>query len=143
MLMVGLPPPAALARCAADQISSAWAGPHSCQASIRPCACRQGQVRKAVTPCGDGCVRKVNPVTTPKLPLPAPRSAQNRSGFCLALAVSFRPSAVMRLTEVTLSQVSPYARAVTPWPPPRVRPETATVGHEPPGIVRPLSARSV
>ena len=66
-----------------------------------------GQVMYAVTPCGAGWVRKRSSVTTPKLPLPAPRSAQKRSVFVVRVAVSCLPSAVTSVAPVRLSQVSP------------------------------------
>jgi hypothetical protein len=57
-------------------------------------ACDQGQDRKNKTIWPAGWVLKVNEVTTPKLPPPPPRQAQNRSGLVLALAVLTWPSAV-------------------------------------------------
>lgn len=68
----------------------------------------------AATVCGTGRVRNLSSVTTPKLPLPAPRSAQNRSGWCLASTVRVLPSAVTTVAAVRLSQVRPYARDATP-----------------------------
>lgn len=131
---------AALDRWQDDQISSGWLGPHSCQAFTTAAALAHGQVMYAETPCGAGCVLKRSSVTTPKLPFPAPRSAQKRSLFSVAFAVSCLPSAVISVAWVRLSQVSPYARDTTPWPPPRVSPETPTVGQEPAGMVTPLAA---
>ena len=40
-----------------------------------------------------GRVRSTTDSTTPKLPPPAPRSAQNRSGYSSADAVTIRPEA--------------------------------------------------
>lgn len=134
-------PPAEFSRWQDDQISSGWSGPHSCQAFTTAAAIDDGQVRYADTAWGAACVLNCSSVTTPKLPLPAPRSAQNRSLFSLALATSCLPSAVISVAWVRLSQVRPYARETTPWPPPRVRPETPTVGQEPAGIVTPFAAR--
>ena len=54
-----------------------------------------------------GWVRNVNEVTTPKLPPPPPRQAQNRSELVLALAVRSWPSAVTICSDGRLSQVSP------------------------------------
>src|SRR3954469_20589883 len=135
-------PPGAPARCRDDQSSSGWDGPHSCQAFITAAAFDHGQDRYAVTACGAGWVLKWSSVTTPKLPLPAPRRAQKRSLWSVAFAVSCLPSAVTRVAWVRLSQVRPYARETTPCPPPRVRPETPTVGREPAGIVTPFAARA-
>jgi hypothetical protein len=57
-----------------------------------------------------GCALNSKDVTTPKLPLP-PRSAQKRSAFSLALAVTKPPSAVTTSAEIMLSQERPYLRA--------------------------------
>lgn len=141
MEIVGVPP-TVFATCRDDQISSGCVGPHSCQAFSTAAAFRHGQAMYAATACGAGWVRKWSSVTMPKLPLPAPRRAQNRSLFVVAFAVSSRPSAVISVAWVRLSQVRPYARDTTPWPPPRVRPDTPTVGHEPAGIVTPFAARA-
>ena len=53
-----------------------------------------------------GCKRYSNDVTTPKLP-PPPRTAQNRSAFSPALAVTKRPSASTMSTPIRLSMVRP------------------------------------
>lgn len=90
-----------------DQISSGCEGPHSCQALRTAVAFDQGQVMYAETACGAGCVRKRSSVTTPKLPLPAPRRAQNRSLFSLLFATTCLPSAVISVAWVRLSQVRP------------------------------------
>ena len=66
---------------------------------------------------------KLKEVATPKLP-PPPWRAQNRSEFESALAVTARPSAVTRSTEMRLSQASPKARSAHPEPPPSVKPAT-------------------
>ena len=125
-----------------DQISSGWSGPHSCQALSTAAALDQGQDMYAETPSAGpgGCVKRSS-VTTPKLPLPAPRRAQKRSLFSVALAVSCLPSAVISVAPVRLSQVRPYARETTPWPPPRVRPGDADAsGRSRPGSVTPFAA---
>jgi hypothetical protein len=54
-----------------------------------------------------GWVPKVKEVTTPKLPPPPPRQAQNRSEFWLELHVLIWPSAVTIWRDFTLSLVSP------------------------------------
>ena len=77
--MVGTDPPGAAARCRFDQSSSGACGAHDCQAEITRAACDHGQDRKNRTISPAGWVRKVNEVTTPKLPPPPPRQAQNRS----------------------------------------------------------------
>jgi hypothetical protein len=61
----------------------------------------------AVTACGAAWVRNWSSVTTPKLPLPAPRSAQKRSEWFFASAVTWVPSAVISVAWVRLSQVRP------------------------------------
>ena len=50
------------------------------------------------------------------------------------------PSAVTMRAEIRLSEVVPQRRAAMPTPPPRVRPLIPTLGHEPPGTVRPRLA---
>lgn len=100
----GLPP---FSRWQEDQISSGCVGPHSCQAFSTAAALDHGHVTYAVTPWGAGWVLKRSSVTTPKLPLPAPRRAQKRSLFVVAFAISCLPSAVIRVAWVRLSQVRP------------------------------------
>ena len=56
------------------------------------------------------CSRKLNRVTTPKLP-PPPRSAQNSSGCWSRLAMRIAPSAVTTSTSARLSTVQPKRRA--------------------------------
>src|SRR5262245_25053108 len=84
-------PPAEQSRCSEDQISSGCDGPHACHAPIAAAALDHGRVTYAVTQPGAGWVRKRSSVTTPKLPHPAPRSAQNSSGLLRASAVTVRP----------------------------------------------------
>src|SRR6266542_6456695 len=79
-----------------------------------------------------GCSRNTNEVTTPKFP-PPPRTAQNRSWFSSALAVTNRPSAKTMSTASRLSIVRPYPRERCPIPPPRVRPPTPVVETKPDG----------
>lgn len=100
-------PPAAFSKWHEDQISSGWSGPHSCQALRTAAALDHGQDMYAETPCGAGWVLKRSSVTTPKLPLPAPRRAQKRSLFSVALAVSCFPAAVISVAWVRLSHVRP------------------------------------
>src|SRR5450756_2558775 len=137
--MAGVDPPCAAARCRFDQSASGAVGAQDCQAAITLAACDQGHDRKKITGSGAGWVRKLNQAATPKLPPPPPRQAQYRSACSVGLAVSTLPFAVTISTDSRASQVRPYARAVTPTPPPSVRPEMPTVGQEPPGTARPVS----
>src|SRR5580704_10105156 len=92
--MVGTEPPGAAARCTLDHNASGAFGAQDCQAAITRAACDHGQDRKNSTMPLAGWVRYVNEVTTPKLPPPPPRQAQNRSEFWLASQVRTCPSAV-------------------------------------------------
>src|SRR5436305_864267 len=83
------------------------------------------------------CVRKTNRVTMPKFPPPPPRRAQYRSGYRLALHTTALPSARTTVASSRLSHVSPNFREAKPTPPPSARPPMPTVGHDPPGMVRP------
>src|SRR4029077_17779567 len=74
--------------------------------------------------------------TTPKLP-PPPRSAQNKSGFSLALARTIEPSAVTRVNPSTLSQDNPKRRANHPVPPPRINPPAPVCETTPEGNTSP------
>src|ERR1700722_15571135 len=103
----GIDPPGAAARGRFDQSSSGACGAHDCQAEITRAAWDQGQDRKNRTISLAGWVENVNEVTTPKLPPPPPRQAQNRAGLLLALHVRSTPSAVTICKEVTLSLVRP------------------------------------
>src|SRR6266568_1969684 len=78
-------------------------------------------------------------VATPKLP-PPPRSAQNRSWFCPAFAVTIRPSAVTTSTASRLSMVRPYLPISQPSPPPRVSPAIPVVETTPPVVASPWQA---
>src|SRR6516164_5489474 len=137
--MAGTEPPGAAERCRFDQSASGACGAQDCQAEITRAACDHGQDKKNRTICPAGRVVKVNEVTTPKLPPPPPRQAQNRSGLVLALHVLSWPSAVTICRDFTLSLVRPYARDTTPTPPPRVSPAMPTVGQDPPGTARPCA----
>ena len=75
-------------------------------------------------------------MTTPKLP-PPPRSAQKRSGFSSALAVTSSPSAVTSSNDSTLSQLSPCLRTSQPTPPPSVSPATPVLETTPTGTASP------
>src|ERR1043166_6929357 len=78
--MDGTEPPVAAARCRLDQSASGACGAQDCQAEITRAACDHGQDRKNRTIWPTGWVRKVNEVTTPKLPPPPPRQAQYSAG---------------------------------------------------------------
>src|ERR1700733_1793407 len=105
--MVGTEPPGAAARCRVDQSWSGAGGAQDCQPAMTRAACDHGQDRKNRQMAPAGWVLKVNEVTTPKLPPPPPRQAQNRSELVFALAVRIWPSAVTTWMDVTLSQVRP------------------------------------
>src|SRR5689334_16083361 len=105
--MTGTDPPGAAARCTLDHSASGACGAQDCQAEITRAACDHGQDRKNRHIWPAGWVVKVNEVTTPKLPPPPPRQAQNRSGLLPALQVLIVPSAVTIWRERTLSLVSP------------------------------------
>ena len=60
-----------------------------------------------------GCAWNRKLVTTPKLP-PPPRSAQNRSGCCVSLAVTTLPSASTTSASSRLSIVRPCLRVEVP-----------------------------
>src|SRR3984957_9561530 len=107
--MDGVCPPGAAARCRLDHSASGACGPHDCPAATTWAACDHGQLMPNRHGLGAGTVRKVNEVTTPKLPPPPPWQAQNRSPCCRgsAVAVSTDPSAMTICTDSMLSQVSP------------------------------------
>ena len=67
-------------------------GRNSRYAESTSSVCSSGHSVGPPTTSETGCAWKVNSVTTPKLP-PPPRSAQNRSAFSSALAVTRCPSA--------------------------------------------------
>ena len=105
--MAGTEPPGVAARWTFDQSASGACGAQDCQAAITRAACDHGQDRKNRTIWPTGRVRKVNEVTTPKLPPPPPRQAQNRSGFWVESHVLTWPSAVTICSDCRLSLVSP------------------------------------
>src|SRR5437667_12556817 len=71
-----------------------------------------------------GCSLNVNAVTTPKFP-PPPRSAQNKSEFSSAFALTKVPLAKTTSAETRLSMLNPHLRV-------RCRPLPQTVIHQPP-----------
>src|SRR4029453_9164989 len=62
--------------------SSGTSGAHDCQAPITSAAREKGHETWTFVASGAGMVRKTRDVTTPNVPAPAPRSAQNRSSWC-------------------------------------------------------------
>src|SRR5581483_12492587 len=108
---------------------------HSCQASAIFPACASGllQVTANLATRSTAVVRKLNLVTTPKLPLPPPRNAQNRSASCCALAARILPDASTISIELMLSQASPKGRPKRPKPPPSEWPATPTGKQVPAG----------
>ena len=123
-----------------DQSAAGAPGPHVCHAATTSSASDHGHDReKAVIPAR-GWEENVNDVTTPKLPPPAPRSAQKRSGSFAASHVTMRPSASTTVADRSESHVRPNRRPTTPWPPPSVSPLMPTVGHVPTGITAPVAA---
>ena len=88
-----------------------------------------------------GCAWNSKEVTTPKL-LPAPRTAQKRSSFSVALALRSWPSAVTMSTESRLSIERPCLRRRWPTPPCSVRPAMPVVETTPPGTASPKSCVS-
>src|SRR6266567_1555538 len=123
-----------------DHNSSGACGAQLCHASTMATARLHGQLSVNNVSTSTGCTRKVNEVTTPKLPPLPPRSAQKRSALWLASQVSTRPSASTTWAARRLSQVKPYLRPSTPIPPPSVRPAIPTVGQEPAGSTIPYCA---
>src|SRR5579872_1181988 len=77
-----------LVRSSVQVIADGKLSSHSCQANTIFAACSTGplQVPANLATRLTAVVLKLNFVTTPKLPLPPPRNAQNRSGFSLSLA---------------------------------------------------------
>ena len=117
--------------------SSGPLGAHSCHASMTEAAAAYGHVRRKFVASGASTVRKMSEVTTPKLPAPAPRSAQNRSSSWCSSHARMRPSARTISAPTRWSEVTPYFLPRIPRPPPSVRPATPTDGHVPAGMARP------
>src|SRR6185437_5316307 len=118
-------------------------GAQDCHESITCAAADHGHCRKNSTSSGAGWVRKVNSVTTPKLPPPPPRQAQNKPASTPAEPAEqscTAPSAVTICTPTMLSQLRPNSRDTTPTPPPSASPAIPTVGHDPPGTASPCAA---
>src|SRR5215469_95807 len=134
-------PPVLAKRCKLDHRLGLACGAHDCHALTTRPASVHGQPRKKTTSERRSCVRKVKDVATPKLPPPPPRLAQYRSQCALVeLQESVLPSAVTICSDSMASLVGPYCLPSTPTPPPRARPASPTVGHEPPGTALPRAA---
>src|ERR1700758_4348308 len=108
--------------------------------SFAACVCVNLQDTPNTSALASGNTSSLNSVAMPKLPPPPPLHAQNRSGSEAALAVSTRDCASTMLTCCMLSQVRPWERASNPCPPPRIWPETPTVGQLPACSASPLAA---
>jgi len=98
-----------------------------------------GRKRAPPSTMSTGTSRYWSRVTIPKLP-PPPRSAQNRSGFDVSLAVRTSPLAVTISTETRWSIVRPCPRARKPTPPLSVIPAIPTDAVSPSGVARPCAA---
>ena len=97
-------------------ISSGASGLHSCQARASAGAWACGQTSRNAVAGGGVTVAKTSSVTTPKRPLPAPRSAQKRSACSCSLHVIVRPSAQHDLGGQQLVAQQPVAAAQDPQP---------------------------
>jgi len=113
-------------------------GLHAIQACATEAASENGHSRlKFVTTVGAGMGRKTSLATTPKWPVPAPRSAQNRSASWYSSQSTTRPLASTTRAPTRRSEVTPCVRPRNPRPPPSVRPAIPTDGQVPPAIVMP------
>ncbi len=121
-------------------IVSGASGAHACQAASTAGRCSGSQVKWNEVIVGAGTDAKTSEVTTPIVPLPPPRSAQNSSGSNSSSQSTIRPSPSTTRAARSASQVSPCARPSTPSPPPSVRPAMPTAGPQPAGIVTPAGA---
>src|SRR6266536_1018148 len=104
---------------------------------MRRAACWCDQLSRKFVAGKVGRVRNCNRVTTPKLPAPPPRNAQNKSAWWRASHSTIWPSARTISALSRLSDVRPNMRPRIPRPPPSVSPAIPTEGHDPPGIVTP------
>jgi len=84
------------------------------------------------TVLGMGWVRMVSFDTTPNVPPPPPRSAQNRSACCPAFATRISPEAVTTSISSTFPAAVPYRLDSGPKPPPWVNPPAAPTLVQPP-----------
>ena len=79
----------------------------ACQAASTLAASAHAKSAENVVSGTVAKVLNVNDVTTPKLPPPPPRSAQNRSASCVASQVTTVPSASTTCADTSWSQVRP------------------------------------
>src|ERR1700730_17751893 len=98
-----------------------------------------GKLRLTTSTSLVGKVAKVSEVVTPKLPPPPPCSAQNRSGWLVAEAVTAWPLGSTTDADLNASDIRPACREWAPSPPPRACPEAPTDGQVPVGIPRPAA----
>ena len=122
--------------------SSGPVGAHPCHASTTSAAWSYGHDRWKFVAAGSGTVRNSKDVTTPRVPAPAPRSAQNRSSSWCSSQRMTRPSARTTSAPISRSEVTPYFRPRIPSPPPSVRPAIPTEGQVPAGMARPCSCNA-
>src|SRR6185503_6168 len=141
MRVVGTPGASAAVAASAVKVASRGAvASRSRQARIGSAASAASRVASTMSARPVvGWRRKLNSVTTPKLP-PPPRRPKNRSGFSDAEARTVRPSAVTTVYLSTLSQASPHRRASQPIPPPSVRPPTPVWDTLPAVVARPCGS---
>jgi len=97
-------------------------------------------VRLTTSRLAAGELRNVKEVTTPTA-APPPRRVQKRSAWSSAAAVTTSPLGSTTTADSRASHVRPRDLASGPSPPPKVNPETPTVGQLPVGIVRPDRSR--
>eukprot|EP01054_Gregarina_sp_Poly1_P001299 Gregarina_sp_Poly_1__1298@NODE_1319_length_4396_cov_42_175560_g188_i1_p5_GENE_NODE_1319_length_4396_cov_42_175560_g188_i1NODE_1319_length_4396_cov_42_175560_g188_i1_p5_ORF_typecomplete_len123_score3_93_NODE_1319_length_4396_cov_42_175560_g188_i1151519 len=83
--------------------------------------------------CGAACTRRRKLVTIPKLPPPAPRSAQNKSLWEEVFASTQFPLDRHTVIASILSDPRPHRRLQKPIPPPSRNPAMPRVGHSPGG----------
>ena len=114
--------------------SALWS--HSCQPAIACAVVPSGNTNVTMSLSVAGNVRNVNDVTTPKLPPPPPRNAQNRSAWSSADAVIASPLGSTTEADTSASHVNPERLASHPRPPPNAKPAMPTVGQLPLGIDR-------
>src|SRR5262249_33769384 len=141
--MCGEAPPAAALTVRTQDNPSGACGANACHACTTCFATDQGPSIEYVDTLPTGWVRNTKRVTIPKFPPPPPRSAQYRSGCSCAFATTAVPSARTTVASSRWSLVSPNFLPDSPIPPPCVSPATPTVGHVPPGTMRPLLPSTV
>src|SRR5580704_17547794 len=138
-------PPESLSRCSVPVIDGGKFPSHCCHACtiLTACGIDLLQVMPNLATMSTGLVRKLKLVTTPKFPLPPPRSAQNRSGFSWTLALRICPVASTTSIDRILSHASPNGRPSSPKPPPSEWPATPTGKQLPAGIAKRLGHRAL